>query len=110
VGPDGTIIYGSMDGHLIGLDPATGDDRFRVDVGPGTFNSSTDVAGDMLAVGALHAAVTVASARTGEPMETIDLGETLMFATPAFDGRRVIAGTMDGRLVSIIVNAERSGE
>jgi outer membrane protein assembly factor BamB len=105
VGPDGTIIYGSMNGQLIGLDPATGSDRFRTEVGKGTYNASAMVAGDLLTVGALSGAAILADARSGQPIETIGLGGGTMFATPAFDGRQILAGAMDGRLISLTVRA-----
>lgn len=103
VGPDGTIIYGSMNGQLIGLDPATGQDRFRTEVGKGTYNASAMVAGGLLTVGALSGAAILADARSGQPIETIGLGGGTMFATPAFDGRQILAGAMDGRLISLTV-------
>ena len=35
----------------------------------------------------------------------IGLGGGTMFATPAFDGRQILAGAMDGRLISLTVRA-----
>jgi hypothetical protein len=61
--------------------------------------------GDTVVVGALNGAVLVADARTGVRRLNVPLGDTLMFATPAFDGEWAIAGTMSGRLVGVHLGA-----
>jgi len=101
VGPDGTVIYGSMDGSLIGLDPATGDDRFRVDLGPGTFNSSPVAVGDTLVIGGLSGWLMSADARTGRKLAAADRGDASIFATPAFDGQLAVFGTMTGDVIAV---------
>ncbi len=100
---EGTLVYGTMDGNLIGLDPAAGEDRFRVDLGAGTYNSSGVAVGNRIGVGSLHGAVLVADATTGAKLREVDLGDCFMFATPAFDGEWVAAGTMDCRVVALRV-------
>lgn len=99
--PDGTPVWGTMNGELVGLDPETGADRFRVDLGAGTFNAGPSCAGERITVGSLHGMLYLASASTGAKLAEADLGETLVFATPAFDGERAVAGTMDGWLACV---------
>ncbi len=98
--PEGTLVYGTMNGELVGLDPETGEDRFRTKLGGGTFNSSPVCVGNRIAVGGLKGWVFLADAATGAQIARLDLGESFVFATPAFDGTRLIAGTMDGRLIA----------
>ena len=101
IGPDGTVIYGSMDGNLIGLDPPTGRDRFRVDLGPGTFNSSPVVVADTLVIGGLSGWLIAADARTGAKLAAVDWGDAFIFATPAFHGQMAVFGTMTGDVIAV---------
>lgn len=100
---EGALVYGSMDGTLVGLDPATGAGRFRSKLAGGTFNSGPVAVGDRVVVGGLRGWLFVADAADGRQLAAVDLGDTLVFATPAFDGFRAVAGTMDGRIVSVRV-------
>lgn len=101
---DGTAIFGSITGHVLGLDAATGKERFNTPVNTfedPLFDSSPCRVGDRFYCGSVGGFIYEAKATNGEITQRFRLSPAYVFSTPASDGNYVYVGSMDGSLYTL---------
>jgi outer membrane protein assembly factor BamB len=106
---EGTAIFGSITGHVLGLDTASGEEVFNTRVnepGDALFDSSPCLVGDRFYCGSVGGFVYGADARTGEITWRFRPTGANIFSTPASDGEYLYVGGMDGRMYVLSLPGE----
>jgi len=114
VTPGGSVLFGSYDSRLYCLKAADGKELWRfqtaapVHCSPCLFSTTTEKGERVLAtaIAGCDGHLRLVGVKDGEEISSVEIGGNIS-ASPAFDGRRMYFGTLDGRMVAADAGAKK---